>query len=48
MMKTIRGCIFVFLGTILMPVQAVEWQALPDKAPAPADNPTTPAKVELG
>ena len=27
---------------------AVEWQALPDVAPAPADNPTTQAKVELG
>lgn len=27
---------------------AVDWQALPDVAPAPADNPTTPAKVELG
>jgi cytochrome c peroxidase len=24
------------------------WQPLPDKAPEPADNPTTPAKVELG
>jgi cytochrome c peroxidase len=24
------------------------WQALPDTAPAPADNPTTAAKVELG
>jgi cytochrome c peroxidase len=24
------------------------WQALPDKAPEPADNPTTPEKVELG
>lgn len=24
------------------------WQALPDKAPEPADNPTTPAKIELG
>ena len=24
------------------------WQALPEKAPEPADNPTTPAKVELG
>lgn len=24
------------------------WQALPEVAPAPADNPTTPAKVELG
>lgn len=27
---------------------AADWQALPDTAPAPADNPTTPAKVELG
>lgn len=24
------------------------WEALPDTAPAPADNPTTPDKVELG
>ncbi|BBL73515.1 cytochrome-c peroxidase [Methylomagnum ishizawai] len=31
------------LGTV-----AAEWQALPSKAPEPADNPTTPAKVELG
>ena len=29
-------------------VQAIEWQALPDRAPEPADNPTTAAKVELG
>jgi cytochrome c peroxidase len=27
---------------------ATEWQALPETAPAPADNPTTEAKVELG
>jgi cytochrome c peroxidase len=27
---------------------AVKWQALPTVAPAPADNPTTPAKVRLG
>jgi len=25
-----------------------QWEALPEKAPAPADNPTTPAKIELG
>jgi cytochrome c peroxidase len=48
MMKIVRTCIFVFLGSVLLPVHAVEWQALPDKAPAPADNPTTAAKVELG
>jgi len=29
-------------------VNAAEWEALPDVAPAPADNPTTEAKVELG
>ncbi len=27
---------------------AGEWQALPGKAPEPAENPTTPEKVELG
>ena len=27
---------------------AMQWEALPDTAPAPADNPTTEAKVELG
>jgi len=48
MMKIVRTCIFVFLGSVLLPVQAVEWQALPDRAPAPADNPTTAAKAELG
>ncbi len=36
-------------GLLLAPaVQAADWQALPKTAPAPADNPTTPAKVELG
>jgi cytochrome c peroxidase len=28
--------------------QAGSWEALPKKAPAPADNPITPAKIELG
>ncbi len=27
---------------------SAQWDSLPDKAPAPADNPTTAAKVELG
>ena len=27
---------------------AVQWQPLPSAAPAPPDNPTTPAKIELG
>ncbi|MDE2234262.1 MAG: c-type cytochrome [Gammaproteobacteria bacterium] len=30
------------------PVAAVEWQALPDTAPQPSYNPSTPAKVDLG
>jgi cytochrome c peroxidase len=29
-------------------VAAAQWQALSEKAPEPADNPTTPEKVELG
>jgi len=29
-------------------IYAGNWQALPETAPAPADNPTTAAKVELG
>ena len=34
--------------TLAAQANAVEWQALPEVAPAPADNPTTEAKVELG
>ena len=30
------------------PAMATDWQALPSQAPAPKDNPTTAAKVELG
>lgn len=30
------------------PAAAMNWQALPEQAPAPKDNPTTAAKVELG
>ena len=38
----------VALAAISLTAGAVEWKALPDKAPAPADNPTTPKKVALG
>lgn len=38
------AALFLFSTTVL----AADWQALPDQAPAPEDNPTTPAKVELG
>jgi len=37
----------VVLMMASMPVSA-NWEALPDVAPAPEDNPTTDAKVELG
>jgi len=42
--------IFVVFAISLFAARAsaIEWQALPDTAPAPADNPTTDAKVELG
>ena len=36
------------ISTALSVVYAADWQALPDVAPSPKDNPTTPEKVELG
>ncbi len=38
----------ILAGLFSGQLQAADWQALPDTAPAPADNPTTEAKVELG
>jgi cytochrome c peroxidase len=38
----------ILTALVALPAQAAEWKALPDKAPEPADNPTTAAKVELG
>lgn len=35
-------------ATAALPALAYDWQALPDQAPQAADNPATPAKVELG
>ena len=35
-------------GLFTTPAWSSDWQALPDHAPVPADNPMTPAKVELG
>jgi len=40
--------IIIFASLLSMQAQATEWKALPKIAPAPADNPTTAAKVELG
>ena len=33
---------------LALPGLAADWQALPDKVPAPADNPPSAAKIELG
>jgi cytochrome c peroxidase len=35
-------------GALSITAAQAAWEALPDKAPEPADNPTTAAKVELG
>ena len=45
-LKLAIGALALAAGS--MAASAAEWQALPSKAPEPADNPTTPAKVELG
>ena len=43
-----RKYLVVLAGIISFSAAAADWQALPEVAPAPADNPTTAAKVELG
>lgn len=40
--------VFSLLAALATNAAAYDWQALPEQAPAPADNPTTPEKVELG
>ncbi|MGD2113099.1 MAG: cytochrome c peroxidase [Gammaproteobacteria bacterium] len=42
------GVLAAVLGISPALAQSTDWQALPEQAPAPADNPTTPEKVELG
>lgn len=46
-MKT-RLSVLIAGSLLSVGAAAANWQALPDKAPEPANNPTTPAKVELG
>jgi len=49
MHKPFLPCLIALaLAAGLPPASADQWQALPETAPAPADNPTTAAKVELG
>ena len=43
-----RFAALVAAGVLSVPVAHAAWEALPDKAPEPAGNPTTAAKVELG
>ena len=45
--KNLMGPVVVLIMMSSMPVLA-SWEALPDVAPAPEDNPTTDAKVTLG
>ena len=49
-MKT--RCIPLMVGMLALAGSAIaadgQWQALPETAPAPSDNPTTEAKVTLG
>jgi cytochrome c peroxidase len=45
--RTLSIALVVLTG-LIAPAAHAQWQALPDKAPEPTDNPTTPEKVELG
>lgn len=43
-----KSLLAMALAGFTLSAVSADWQALPDQAPAPADNATTPAKVELG
>ena len=43
-----QGILFITLGLGLSGLQAADWQAPPEVAPAPADNPTTPVPTTAG
>lgn len=52
-MKTRNARIAVLIASLLASAAVgaqgtVQWQSLPTAAPAPPDNPTTPAKIRLG
>lgn len=44
----LQTALFSLVAVLTTNAAAYEWQALPEQAPAPSDNPTTPEKVELG
>lgn len=43
-----KTAVLSLVATLATNVALADWQALPGKAPEPADNPTTAEKVELG
>ena len=43
-----QGILFTTPGPGLSGLQAADWQALPEVAPAPADNPKTPVPTTAG
>jgi cytochrome c peroxidase len=47
MHRTLFTALVLTLAAVAAHAQG-QWESLPDQAPAPADNPTTAAKVELG
>jgi cytochrome c peroxidase len=46
--KSIKSIPLVIVLSLFSTHALAAWEALPEKAPAPADNPTTAEKVELG
>ena len=48
MLPMIRSVLVIVTGLATVIAWGADWQALPSQAPAPADNPTTKEKVELG
>jgi len=47
-MKKMAHILITSIALTISSTASADWQALPDVAPAPADNPTTPEKVALG
>jgi cytochrome c peroxidase len=52
-MQPLNTCVAILVASLLAGAAVGaqggrQWQSLPTTAPAPADNPTTPAKIQLG
>ena len=48
MRRSYVSLVFFIAASAALPARAYDWQALPDTAPQAADNPSSPAKIELG